>query len=239
MVARSADRRAHRHVEPAGASSRTPTTSPARSGCSARSGIESELQERLALFEEEGKLLEAQRLRMRTEYDLEMMQEVGYCNGIENYSMHIDGRSYGEAPFTLLDYFPAGTSCHRHRRVARRRPPAPRAVRGRPEPQGGADRARLPAAVGGRQPPAPLRGGHGAPQPGRVPVGHAGAVRAATCLDRVVEQIVRPTGLVDPEVDRQADQGSDRRPPGADPAAHRASTSASSSRRSPRRWPRT
>ena len=69
-------------------------------------GIEAELQERLAWFEKEGKLLEAQRLRMRTQYDLEMIQEVGYCNGIENYSMHIDGRSYGEPPFTLLDYFP-------------------------------------------------------------------------------------------------------------------------------------
>ena len=69
-------------------------------------GIEAELQERLAWFEKEGKLLEAQRLRMRTQYDLEMIQEVGYCNGIENYSMHIDGRSSGEPPFTLLDYFP-------------------------------------------------------------------------------------------------------------------------------------
>src|SRR6478672_1826783 len=69
-------------------------------------GIEAELQERLAWFEKEGKLLEAQRLRMRTQYDLEMIQEVGYCNGIENYSMHIDGRHYGEPPFTLLDYFP-------------------------------------------------------------------------------------------------------------------------------------
>jgi excinuclease ABC subunit B len=69
-------------------------------------GIEAELQERLAWFEKEGKLLEAQRLRMRTQYDLEMIQEVGYCNGIENYSMHIDGRMPGEPPFTLLDYFP-------------------------------------------------------------------------------------------------------------------------------------
>ena len=68
--------------------------------------IEVELQERLAWFEPEGKLLEAQRLRMRTPYDLEMMGEVGYCNGIENYSMHIDGRGPGEPPFTLLDYFP-------------------------------------------------------------------------------------------------------------------------------------
>jgi len=68
--------------------------------------IETELQERLAYFEKEGKLLEAQRLRMRTSYDLEMMAELGYCNGIENYSMHIDGRQFGEPPFTLLDYFP-------------------------------------------------------------------------------------------------------------------------------------
>ena len=68
--------------------------------------IEHELQVQLKKFEEEGKLLEAQRLRMRTQYDLEMMSEVGYCNGIENYSMHIDGRDYDEPPFTLLDYFP-------------------------------------------------------------------------------------------------------------------------------------
>ncbi|MFY8237977.1 MAG: DEAD/DEAH box helicase family protein, partial [Ilumatobacteraceae bacterium] len=69
-------------------------------------GIEKELQEQLAMFESQGKLLEAQRLRMRTSYDLEMMQEMGYCNGIENYSMHIDGRESGQPPFTLLDYFP-------------------------------------------------------------------------------------------------------------------------------------
>ncbi|MGA9278913.1 excinuclease ABC subunit UvrB, partial [Ilumatobacter sp.] len=68
--------------------------------------IETELQVRLKEFEEQDKLLEAQRLRMRTSYDLEMMSEVGYCNGIENYSMHMDGREYGEPPFTLLDYFP-------------------------------------------------------------------------------------------------------------------------------------
>ena len=73
---------------------------------SAMTKIEAELQTRLAEFEKEGKLLEAQRLRMRTQYDLEMMAEIGYCNGIENYSMHIDGRQFGEPPFTLLDYFP-------------------------------------------------------------------------------------------------------------------------------------
>ncbi len=68
--------------------------------------IQQELQERLAAFEADGKLLEAQRLRMRTEYDLEMMEELGYCNGIENYSGPIDGRGPGEPPYTLLDYFP-------------------------------------------------------------------------------------------------------------------------------------
>jgi excinuclease ABC subunit B len=68
--------------------------------------IEHELQERLAYFQQEGKLLEAQRLRMRTQYDLEMMQEVGFCNGIENYSAPMDGRQPGEAPYTLMDYFP-------------------------------------------------------------------------------------------------------------------------------------
>ena len=68
--------------------------------------IEEELHERLAELEGQGKLLEAERLRMRTSYDLEMMREVGFCSGIENYSRHIDGRSAGTAPYTLLDYFP-------------------------------------------------------------------------------------------------------------------------------------
>ena len=69
-------------------------------------GIEIELAEHLAMLENEGKLLEAQRLRMRTHYDMEMMREVGYCSGIENYSRYLDGRDPGEAPFTLIDYFP-------------------------------------------------------------------------------------------------------------------------------------
>ena len=68
--------------------------------------IEAELAEQLALFEAQGKLLEAQRLRMRTTYDLEMMRQVGSCSGIENYSRHIDGRDPGTAPHTLMDYFP-------------------------------------------------------------------------------------------------------------------------------------
>ncbi len=69
-------------------------------------GIEIELADRLADLDEQGKLLEAQRLRMRTSYDMEMMREVGFCSGIENYSRHMDGRAPGEAPYTLLDYFP-------------------------------------------------------------------------------------------------------------------------------------
>ncbi|MDH3463299.1 MAG: excinuclease ABC subunit UvrB [Acidimicrobiia bacterium] len=68
--------------------------------------IEVELEERLAEFERKGQMLEAQRLRMRTNYDIEMMREVGFCSGIENYSRHLDGRAPGEAPYTLLDYFP-------------------------------------------------------------------------------------------------------------------------------------
>jgi len=68
--------------------------------------IEDELQERLQTLESQGKLLEAQRLRMRTTYDLEMMEQMGFTSGIENYSRHIDGRSAGSAPHCLLDYFP-------------------------------------------------------------------------------------------------------------------------------------
>ena len=68
--------------------------------------IEAELEDRLAELENKGKLLEAQRLRMRTQYDLEMIKQVGFCSGIENYSRHIDGRGPGTAPATLIDYFP-------------------------------------------------------------------------------------------------------------------------------------
>src|SRR5207245_11274140 len=68
--------------------------------------IEAELEERLAELERQGSLLEAQRLRMRTAYDIEMMRQVGFCSGIENYSRHIDDRGVGTAPATLIDYFP-------------------------------------------------------------------------------------------------------------------------------------
>src|SRR3712207_1151791 len=68
--------------------------------------IEAELEQRLAELERQGKLLEAQRLRMRTTYDIEMMRQVGFCSGIENYSRHIDGRAPGTAGACLIDYFP-------------------------------------------------------------------------------------------------------------------------------------
>lgn len=69
-------------------------------------GIQQELEERTTELKNEGKLLEAQRLQQRTTYDIEMLKEMGYCSGIENYSRHMDGRKPGEAPYTLLDFFP-------------------------------------------------------------------------------------------------------------------------------------
>ena len=140
-------------------------------------GIEAELEQRLAELEKQGKLLEAQRLRMRTTYDIEMMRQVGFCSGIENYSRHIDGRapgSRGQLPHRLLPgRLPAG-----HRRVARDRAADRRHVRGRHEPQADARRARLPAAVGDGQPPAEVGGVHRPHQADGLPVGHAGEVRA-------------------------------------------------------------
>ncbi len=76
---------------------------------SAMGNIRTEMTERVAWFEENGKFIEAQRLKMRTEYDLEMMQEMGYCNGIENYSRHLTGREAGSRPYTLMDFLPKDT----------------------------------------------------------------------------------------------------------------------------------
>src|SRR5512133_1917747 len=73
---------------------------------SAVEGIKAELEDRLRVFKQEGKLLEAQRLQARTMYDLEMMQEVGFCSGIENYSRHLSGLPAGAKPYTLINYFP-------------------------------------------------------------------------------------------------------------------------------------
>jgi excinuclease ABC subunit B len=160
--------------------------------------IEDELQRQLALFESQGKLLEAQRLRMRTQYDLEMMAEMGFCNGVENYSGPIDGRGPGEPPFTLLDYFPDDFLTvidESHVAV--------------PQLNGSyaGDKSRkdtliehgfrLPSAADNR----PLRFDEVIERvgqtvflsatPGPFELGHS---------SQVVEQIVRPTGLIDPEV---------------------------------------
>ncbi len=83
-----------------------PFVMPAEKMKSAEARIREELKERLAWFESKGKLLEAQRLRQRTEFDLEMLRELGYCTGIENYSRHLEGRAEGEPPACLIDYFP-------------------------------------------------------------------------------------------------------------------------------------
>ena len=161
-------------------------------------GIEAELQQRLAQFEAEGKLLEAQRLRMRTQYDLEMIQEVGYCNGIENYSMHIDGRSPGDPPFTLLDYFPDD-----YLLVIDESHVAVPQLHGQFE----GDRSRkgvlvehgfrLPSAADNR----PLRFDEIMERLNQVVfLSATPAAYELSMSSQVVEQIVRPTGLVDPEV---------------------------------------
>jgi excinuclease ABC subunit B len=160
--------------------------------------IEAELRERLAWFESQGKLLEAQRLRMRTQYDLEMLREVGVCNGIENYSAPIDGRGPGEAPYTLLDYFPDDFLV-----VLDESHVAVPQLHGQYE--GDHSRKvtliehgfRLPSAADNR----PLRFEEFLQRvkqvaflsatPGPWELNHSSTV---------VEQIVRPTGLVDPEV---------------------------------------
>src|SRR5918912_1217563 len=167
--------------------------------------IEQELQERLAWFQEQGKLLEAQRLRMRTQYDLEMMQEVGYCNGIENYSRHIDGRQPGEAPYTLLDYFPDDWLCvldESHVTVPQ--------IHGMYE--GDKTRKetlvefgfRLPSALDNR----PLRFEEFVKKVDQaVFMSATPGEYELRVSKRVAEQIVRPTGLIDPEVEIRPTRG--------------------------------
>ena len=160
--------------------------------------IQDELAERLAYFEDNNKLLEAQRLRMRTTYDLEMLREVGFCNGIENYSRHFDGRAPGETPYCLLDYFPDDFVVvidESHVSVPQ--------LHGQYE----GDRSRkeilvdhgfrLPCALDNR----PLRFDECFDRFGQVLFLSAtpGDFELAES-DAVVEQIVRPTGLVDPEI---------------------------------------
>ena len=164
----------------------------------AMANIEIELAAQLKIFESQNKLLEAQRIRMRTMFDLEMMKEVGYCNGIENYSMHIDGRQPGEPPFTLLDYFPKD-----YLLVIDESHVAVPQLHG----QFAGDRSRkqtlvehgfrLPSAMDNR----PLRFEETMERLNQCIFLSATPAKFEIELsDQVVEQIVRPTGLIDPEV---------------------------------------
>jgi excinuclease ABC subunit B len=160
--------------------------------------IEKELQERLAFFESEGKLLEAQRLRMRTAYDLEMLAEVGVCSGIENYSRHIDGRQPGEPAHTLMDFFPDDYLLvidESHQTVPQ--------LHGQYE----GDRSRKETLIdhGFRLPSAsdnrPLRFDEFYEKVNQcVFLSATPAAYEVAQSTQVVEQIVRPTGLIDPEV---------------------------------------
>ncbi len=167
--------------------------------------IEGELEDRLKFYKESGKFLEAQRLEQRTRYDLEMLKEVGYCSGIENYSRHLDGRAPGTHPWTMIDFLPSDYLLvidESHMTVPQ--------IRG----MYNGDRARketlveygfrLPSAIDNR----PLKFdefeqvmGHTiytSATPGPYELGRA---------DQVVEQIIRPTGLVDPEVEVRPTKG--------------------------------
>ena len=160
--------------------------------------IEAELQQQLAKFEGENKLLEAQRLRMRTQYDLEMMADLGFCNGIENSSAPIEGREPGEAPDTLLDYFPDDflvVMDESHQAVPQ--------VRG----QYAGDRSRKQTLIehGFRLPSA----ADNRPLTFDEVMGRIGQVVFLSATpgpfelensSAIVEQVVRPTGLVDPEI---------------------------------------
>ena len=160
--------------------------------------IEAELDERLAEFERQGKLLEAQRLRMRTTYDLEMMREVGFTSGIENYSRHMDGRPAGSAPNCLLDYFPDDFLLvidESHVTVPQ--------IGGMYEGDMSRKRTlvdhgfRLPSAMDNR----PLRWEEFLERIGQTVYLSAtpGSYEMGK-VDSAVEQIIRPTGLIDPEV---------------------------------------
>ena len=163
------------------------------------SSIESELDERLADLENRGKLLEAQRLRMRTNYDIEMMRQVGFCSGIENYSRHIDGRSAGSAPATLLDYFPDDFLLvvdESHVTVPQ--------IGGMYEGDMSRKRNlvefgfRLPSAVDNR----PLTWEEFSQRVGQTVYLSAtpGPYELARTGGEFVEQVIRPTGLLDPKI---------------------------------------
>jgi excinuclease ABC subunit B len=160
--------------------------------------IRAELEERVAEFERAGKLLEAQRIRMRTTYDLEMMEQLGFCSGIENYSRHIDGRAPGEAPSCLLDYFPEDFLTvidESHVTVPQ--------VGGMYEGDAARKRTlvehgfRLPSAMDNR----PLRFDEFLERTGQTLYLSATPGKYELGVsDGVVEQIIRPTGLIDPEI---------------------------------------
>ncbi|AGL15636.1 excinuclease ABC subunit UvrB [Actinoplanes sp. N902-109] len=161
--------------------------------------IEAELEERLAELDRQGKLLEAQRLRMRTTYDIEMMRQVGFCNGIENYSMHMDGRSYGDPAYTLLDYFPDDFITvidESHVTIPQ--------IGGMYE--GDASRKRILIEHGFRLPSAadnrPLRFDEFLERVGQMVFLSAtpGPWEMQEAGGEFVEQVIRPTGLIDPEV---------------------------------------
>jgi len=161
-------------------------------------GIEAELAERLGQLEHDGRLLEAQRLRMRTTYDLEMLQQIGMCSGIENYSLHIDGRETGTPPNTLLDYFPEDFLLvidESHVTV-----PQIGAMH-----EGDASRKRTLVDHGFRLPSAldnrPLTFAEFEDRVGQtVYLSATPGDYETQRSDGVVEQIIRPTGLVDPKV---------------------------------------
>ncbi len=167
--------------------------------------IEEELEERLKFYKDSGKFLEAQRIEQRTRYDLEMLKEVGYCSGIENYSRHLDGRAPGSHPWTMIDFLPSDYLLvldESHMTVPQ--------IRG----MYNGDRARketlveygfrLPSAMDNR----PLKFDefeevmgstiYTSATPAHYEMEHA---------EQVVEQIIRPTGLVDPEVDVRPTKG--------------------------------
>lgn len=161
--------------------------------------IQQELHERLKFFHDKGRVLEAQRLEMRTRYDLEMIEEIGYCNGIENYSRHTTGRQPGEAPYTLLDYFPKDFLVfidESHVTV----PQLNGMLHGdRSRKDSLVDHGfRLPSAYDNR----PLAFEEFLDKVGQVVfVSATPGEFEKTRSSVVVDQIIRPTGLVDPELD--------------------------------------
>lgn len=160
--------------------------------------IKRELEERLHIFEKEGKLLEAERLERRTKADLAMMREIGYCNGIENYSRHLSGRNAGEAPDTLLNYFPKDFLTvidESHVTVSQ--------IGGMYE--GDASRKRTLIEYGFRLPSAadnrPLKFEEFSARVGQIIYTSATPGKyEREKSEQIVEQIIRPTGLVDPKV---------------------------------------